>query len=406
MDYHFEYTGDSIWVSKQMEEYEWIQDYYKKNPGARLSLFRVFDVLEEDVEIVSEGLSTTVNVRIGSFENGIYKISGDVLSSDYSLYIRPNFKITDIRWFVSSYGSKVMKTILETIGSDVTVGDEEGDLSLSVLQSVISQFPTKTEIKHYIETRISKIVSEDLQLAKDHEAAFQSYMDKRRKVPIIEFRDIDEYDLEKFSFLEEQMVYMLNHQDEYDETDWQIRIMDIVCIIFPQYILASREKTLTEVFGHNKRVDFLLVDSSGYIDVLEIKKPDVPLLRNNPDSHNNIVPTIRFSNCVMQVETYLHSLMISTNDKLSKITEKLRQESGTDIRLSVLNPRGLIIMGYFEEELSDHQILALEILRRQYSHIADIITYNDLLTRIHNIIVGIKTKLKKHQSEVNPISES
>ena len=406
MDYHFEYTEDSIWVSKQMEEYGWIQDKFKKNPGARLPIFRVFDVLEEDVVIVSEGLSTTVNVRIGSFENGIYKISGDVLSSDYSLYIRPNFKITDIRWFKSSYGSKVMKTILETIGSDVTVGDEEGDLSLSVLQSVISQFPTKTEIKHYIETRISKIVSEDLQLVKDHEAAFQTYMDKRRKVLIREFKDIDEYDLEKFSFLEEQMVYMLNHQDEYDETDWQIRIMDIVCIIFPQYILASREKTLTEVFGHNKRVDFLLVDSSGYIDVMEIKKPDVPLLRKNPDPHNNIVPTIRFSNCVMQVETYLHSLTISNNDKLSKITEKLRQESGTDIRLSVLNPRGLIIMGYFEDELSDHQTLALEILRRQYSHIADIITYNDLLTRIHNIIVGIKTKLKKHQSEVNPISES
>ena len=401
MDYRFEYTEDSIWVSKQMENYEWIQEYFEKNPGARLSLFRVFDVLEEDVEIVSEGLSTTVNVRIGSFENGIYKISGDILNSDYSLYIRPGFEITDIRWFISPYGSKIMKTILETIGSDVTVGDEEGDLSLSVLQSVISQFPTRTEIKHYIETRISKIVSEDLQLVKDHEAAFQTYMDRRRKVPIREFKDIDEYDLEKFSYLEKQMVHMLDHQDEYDETDWQIQIMNIVCIIFPQYILASREKTLTEVFGHNKRVDFLLVDSSGYIDVMEIKTPDIPLLKNNPDPHNNIVPTTKFSDCVMQIETYLYSLMISSNDKLSKIAEKVRLESGTNIKLSVLNPRGLIIMGYSESELSDHQKLALEILRRQYSHIADIITYNDLLARIHNIIISIKVKLSQCHSENN-----
>ena len=203
MDYCFEYTADAILVSKQMEHFEWIQDFYRNNPDLRLTIFRVFDVLKDDVKIVSEGLSTTVCVRVGSFENGIYKIGGEVLNCEYSLFIRPDYEITDIRWFVSTYGTKVMKTILETIGSDVTIGDEEGDLSYNVLQSAVLQFPSRTEIKHYIETRISRIVCEDLQLAKDHEAAFQRYVDQRRKKPIRTLIDIDEYELNKFIFLEE-----------------------------------------------------------------------------------------------------------------------------------------------------------------------------------------------------------
>ena len=196
------------------------------------------------------------------------------------------------------------------------------------------------------------------------------------------------------------MSHMLSNPDEYDETDWQIRIKDIVCIMFPQYILASREKTLTEVFGHRRRVDFLLVDSSGYVDVMEIKKPGVPLLKKKLDSHNNVVPTIKFSDCVMQVEVYLYSLVKSNGDKVSRIAEKILKNDGIDIKLNVLNPRGLIIMGYFEDDLSDQQKMALEILRRQYSHIVDIITYNDLIERIHNIISSMKSKIKQDSGEV------
>lgn len=397
MEYDFIYNENSIYVSKTMENYEWIINSFKEKPDCRLTLFHVFNVHKDDVEIDSESYPTIVTVRIGSFNNGIYKIDGKVLNSDHSLYIRPGNEIQDLRWFVTSNHVKVMKTILETIGSDVTIGDEDEDLSYSTLESVINKFPTRTEIRYYTQTRISTILKEDLQISKDYEIAYQRYIDKKRGMTVKGLIDINEYDMAKFSYLEKQMVHMLNHPNDYDETTWQVKIKDILCVLFPQYILASREKELTEVFGHQKRVDFLLVNSSGYIDIMEIKRPEVPLLKKGLN-HNNIVPSVAFSDCVMQIETYLYSLLMCNGDRVSKITEQILEKDGVDLQLRILNPRGLIIMGYFNGEMSDYQKHAIELIRRQYSHITDIITYDDMLERLRNTIRLMSGNIKREST--------
>ena len=61
-------------------------------------------------------------------------------------------------------------------------------------------------------------------------------------------------------------------------------------------------------------------------------------------------------------------------------------------------PWGIIIFGR-SKNLSPNQILDLEVMRRKFSHIADILTYDDLLMRLRNILLKFEEKqLEKEMS--------
>lgn len=391
----FDKTG--VHVSKQMENYQWIKDFCDTDTDEILTVFRVFDVHRKDISISENdwpSSSANVTIKIGSFSNGIYTIPGEVLNSNFSLYVRPGNELDKMDYFTNQYHVKIMKWILETVHDNITIGNEEGDLRLETLDSMIKRFPTRTDVQYYIKERICNIVSEDLGIDKDYESAHQRYIDSKRNQPVKSFVDINEYDLKRLRFVRRHMEEMLKAPDAYGETDWQEAIKTVAIILFPQYIHASREKCLTEVFGHQRRVDFLLIDSTGYVDIMEIKKPCVPILKPKPDKHNNIVPAPAFTSCVMQVETYIYSLLKSTDGKLVKIAQKILNDEGINLKLNVLNPRGLIVMGYFDDITTEEEH-ALEIIRRQFSHIVDIITYNDLIQRIDNMIAFLIAERKR-----------
>jgi len=393
----FDNTG--IYVSKQMENYQWIKDFCDEDTNETLTVFRVFDVHREDISISEDDWSSSsayVTIKIGSFSNDIYTIPGEVLNSDFSLQVRPGSELNKIEYFTNRYNVKIMKWILETVHDNITIGNEEGDLRIETLDSLIKRFPTSTDVQYYIKERICNIVSEDLEIGKDYESAHQRYIDSKRNQPVKSFVDINEYDLERLLFVRRHMDEMLKTQDAYGETDWQEAIKTVALILFPQYIHASREKCLTAVFGHQRRVDFLLIDSAGYVDIMEIKKPSVPILKPKPDGHNNINPTPAFTSCVMQVETYIYSLLKSTDRKLVETAQKILDEEKINLKLNVLNPRGLIVMGYFDDITAEEEY-ALEVIRRQFSHIVDIITYNDLIQRIDNMITFLKAEKKRSE---------
>ena len=172
--------------------------------------------------------------------------------------------------------------------------------------------------------------------------------------------------------------------------------MEIVKFLYPQYAYVTRESKLTEMYGKGKRVDFVVVNSSGYIDIIEIKDPKIDLLATYNEhlvrNRNNYVPSRYLGNVVAQVENYLYGLNKNSTAAVDNI-KKHFSESGKSLpdslKLKVLNPRGIIIMGRSDTE--DDEILdSIELLRRQYSHIVDIITYDDLIDRLHNVIESLK----------------
>lgn len=145
-------------------------------------------------------------------------------------------------------------------------------------------------------------------------------------------------------------------------------------------------------------MDFVAINSSGYVDIIEINDPKVGILATYNGylvkDRNNYVPSRYLGNTVAQVENYMFGLNADNKNAVNKIKNHF-SDTGTPLpdtlRLKILNPHGLIIMDRSNTE--DEEILnSIELLRRQYSHIVDIITYDDLIDRLCNIVDSLKCK--------------
>jgi hypothetical protein len=59
----------------------------------------------------------------------------------------------------------------------------------------------------------------------------------------------------------------------------------------------------------------------------------------------------------------------------------------------IVNPQGILILGR-SEQLNRQQKDDFELIKRQYKHIAEIMTYDDLIRRIDNIIAALDKELR------------
>jgi len=62
-----------------------------------------------------------------------------------------------------------------------------------------------------------------------------------------------------------------------------------------------------------------------------------------------------------------------------------------NFQIKITNPCGVIIMGR-ERGLTNAQLRDLEVTRRHYKHIADIVTYDELLRRLRFILEHLKAE--------------
>lgn len=70
------------------------------------------------------------------------------------------------------------------------------------------------------------------------------------------------------------------------------------------------------------------------------------------------------------------------------------------MEVKVINPQGILLAGR-SNELTEEQKQDFELIKRQYKHVVDIMTYDDLLFRLGNIIKSLKLKVS-----VNPIEKT
>lgn len=83
-----------------------------------------------------------------------------------------------------------------------------------------------------------------------------------------EIADINEIKLNLLLSAKETLQNMLDRCSKYGEKDWQERIKNIICILFPKYLYCLREINIGEVDRVDKHPDFILIDSNGYIDLM------------------------------------------------------------------------------------------------------------------------------------------
>lgn len=175
----------------------------------------------------------------------------------------------------------------------------------------------------------------------------------------------------------------------YSEKEWQRRIYEIICVLYPKYIARFREIEVGTDGRHMKTPDFMLVDSAGFVDILEIKKPDGIKVVSTTEYRNNYVASRDLEGAIVQIEKYIYILNHEGEARVKKIQDKVRNHLPSNFRLKVVNPQWILLLGR-SNNLTDEQLFDFEIIKRQHKNIVDIMTYDDLLKRFRNILNQIK----------------
>ena len=91
----------------------------------------------------------------------------------------------------------------------------------------------------------------------------------------------------------------------------------------------------------------------------------------------------------MQAEKYIYYLTKGGKKVEDDLNEQFKQEKPVDYFFKVANPKSLIIMGR-TNNYSKQQQEDLEIIKRKYKNVIDIISYDDLIQRLETIIKMLK----------------
>jgi hypothetical protein len=326
--------------------------------------------------------------RLGKRRGNYFLIDRDILRLNVDLLIHKDLDLT-IKTFVAEGNISIFKRIEETRPRRIVVGgDEEDSIPISEFNLLIAKFPTHTELRKYALARVSSVVREYLQTDIDGQAELERHLAKRN---IQKVNDIHskyaKFDAAKYRELHTRLSAILGESESISEKTWQMEIVQIICLLNPRYIRAFPEAPVTDSYRNKeRRIDFLLVDASGHVDIAEIKKPtDAAIVSATSYARNNFIPMRELSGAVMQVEKYLFHLSKSGKAGEDRLTTRYKLKLPTDFRIKITNPAGIIIMGR-DHNLTDEQRHDFEVMRRQYRSVIDVITYDDLLRRLDFVV--------------------
>ena len=162
----------------------------------------------------------------------------------------------------------------------------------------------------------------------------------------------------------------------YAEGWWQSYIKKNILIIQQGYIAAVDKMNVA--IGTTKYPDFALVTHDNYLDILEIKKPNTQLLKNDA-GRGNYFWDPEISKAIIQVENYIEHVSHHADAVRNHIRDNYKME------LKVLRPRGIILAGdtikfSTGKESDDFRLLCLATKNITF------VTYDELLSRLKNYI--------------------
>jgi hypothetical protein len=255
---------------------------------------------------------------------------------------------------------------------------------------MVEGFPTPYEKKMYAEARMSAIMKNYLDTTRDSETRFQRYMNKKISRTGNDLqKTFQESELLKYQTILGKMESMLSDELDYSEKAWQLEILQIVQLLYPKYIAVLPDVPIRDKAISDRILDFLLVDTNGHIDIIEIKKPFENSIITRGKHRNNYIPLRELSGTIMQLEKYIFFLNRWGGEGEKYLSKKYRNQLPVDMEIKITNPAGIIIMGR-ENKLNLEQQLDFEVVKRKYKNVVDIITYDNLIHRLKTTIEQIQ----------------
>ena len=388
-------------------EVDWIDETLDKD--GEISIFRRF-TFTPDQEVKSTQRYSHLDNRVfilGTRVDNYYQINQDILGLKYDLLLHTDMPITD-KTFLATGRISIFFQIDQLINEQIVVGgDKENAIPLPDFNRLIHLFPTKTTLLHFSNARIAGILKEYFDTMPDAQKKLEEHFTRQGKLadrmakkdtisPVISVNPLREYELDKYRYILESVEEMLQTTDEYSEGDWQKKMIEFILLIFPKYVAILENLHIRDYYSKprsisNRYIDLTLVDANGNIDIIEIKKPFAASILSTSKYRDNYTPKKELAGSVMQVEKYLFHLNKWGVQGEKEINQKRSSELPNNMQIKITNPKGMIILGR-DADFDDEQRFDFEIIKRKYANIMDIMTYDDLLQRLKNIIAKFEVK--------------
>lgn len=328
----------------------------------------------------------------GNTVDEYYRVFKGVLVSKNEIYIHKDIDV-DLSCFIAETNISIFKQISELMSGDIIIGGKLPDsIPVEEFFGLIENFPTTHEKKLYAQARISSVLRNYFENIKDAEKLFKRYRNKKPTNKSVELVKLfGEYEIDKYQTIYDKLISMLEDENNYNETRWQVEIVDILLLLYPKYIAVFREVPVNADDIKVKSLDYLFVDANGHVDIVEIKQPFDQSIMTKGMYRDNYIPLRELSGTVMQLEKYIYYLNRWGKRGEKLLTEKYQNELPKNFDIHITNPKGFIIMGR-ENNLSKAQKNDFEVVKRKYKNVIDILSYDDLLQRLKFSIEQIKLR--------------
>ena len=350
------------------------------------------DLLCEDIED-DDDWEETLRFYIGAVGEAYTQLDSEVFSTDHSFYFGNEIKLKP-EMFTAYRNISILRKIDEVIERDFYIGgdwENHNGISKEIFDDLLKKFPKTAELDKYAHKRIAGIIKDYFPECDKYEAIYEKFVESKNSSYASSVSAISKFnvqiELEQFTVAYQELMDMLNRFETIDEKQWQEKIHNILQLLYPKYICCARE---IKFYGgkKDKQPDFLLVDANGFVDILEIKKADIRMLTQY---RNNYVATREISGAIQQIEKYIFCL--NSSDKAKEdVSKKLTEFLPAGVEVKIVNPQGVLLAGR-SNEFTDEQKKDFELIKRQYKHVADIMTYDDLAQRLRNIIASLEKRI-------------
>jgi hypothetical protein len=395
----FEITSDNklLLVYEPELGESWVEDRFSINEEVHIK--RCFYFTQEDL-LERRDSSTYVFVLGNLCGDGYFLIRKEILHLNFDLLLHKDVKISN-KTFLATGNISIFKRIDNLIDEQIIIGgDREDSIPLIEFIKLLKSFPTRTTLQHYANARITGILKDYFETMTDAQLQLEKHLSRLGSIANTIQTNQDElgidipellrrYESIKYRYLLEEMRSMLERVGEYNEHSWQNKILQMILLLFPKYMYVLKELVIHDSSTNpdriiNRRVDFAVVDTNGNLDIIEIKQP-YPSNNLVHIYRDNYVPKGDLAGAIMQVEKYIYYLQKWGSQGEKAILEKYKTELAQCHKINITNPKGMVIIGR-SKDFSDREKLDFEIIKRKYSNIMDIITYDDLINRLENII--------------------
>lgn len=380
----------------------------KLNAEGDITFNRTFTVSKADLikPVIDEGGDDEVRrFIIGSLDGDYRKIRKEVLGLRYDLLISRSISLRK-EMFVAPKNVSIFRHINKLVSEQIIIGgNKDHAIPEEEFRILLKEFPTSTELAKYTDVRIEQVLGEYLETMSNAEQRLKNYMKHRQNSkPIskdgkdLPIQAANELELEKFIFVRDQLKEMLKNPLAFHETYWQKQVANLFLLIFPQYIAVLENVSVKEHYTNPskatyRKFDLILVNANGCMDIIEIKKPFDNSLVSRGTYRDNYIPHRELSGSIMQAEKYLFYLNKGGREVEREVALKYKPQLPAGLEIRVASPKAIILNGR-DYNLSQKQKIDLEFIRRKYSNIVDILSYDDLVWRLDNLIEALGKRLK------------